>query len=221
MLFDIDATAEVMDAALPHARDGAVWLQVGTVGVDGTRRMAELAERHGVPMVDAPVLGTKAPAENGQLIVLASGPSALAEQVRPVLDAIGARTQWVSERLGDGTRLKLVANAWVGTVVHGIAQSVALAGGLGIDPQQFLDAVSGGALDAPYVQLKGKAMIDGDATPSFELDGLVKDLDLIIAALRDAGVDSSLAATLRDRSAAASAAGHGAEDMSAVVHAYR
>lgn len=221
MLFDVDATVEVMEAALPHAPDGVVWLQAGTVGIDGIRRLGDLAERHGVGMLDAPVLGTKAPAENGQLIVLASGPSSLAEPVRPVCDAIGARTQWVSERIGDGTRLKLVANAWVGTVVHGIAQSVALADGLGIDPQQFLDAVSGGALDAPYVQLKGKAMIDGDATPSFELDGLAKDLDLIVAALGDAGANPGLAAALRERTAAASTAGHGAEDMSAVVHAYR
>ena len=105
-------------------------------------------------------------------------------------------------------------------MVNGIAQSIALARGLGIDPQQFLDAVDGGAVNAPYVQLKGKAMIDGEYTPSFELDGVIKDTDLITAALREAGVDTTLATAVRDRLAAASADGHGSEDMAAVVHAY-
>jgi len=105
-------------------------------------------------------------------------------------------------------------------MVNGIAQSVALARGLGLDPQQFLDAVDGGAVNAPYVQLKGKAMIDGDYSPSFELDGVIKDTDLITAALREAGVDTTLATAVRDRLAAASSDGHGSEDMAAVVHAY-
>ena len=139
------------------------------------------------------MLGTKAPAENGQLVVLASGPSSLRDTVAPVFDAIGSRTQWVSETVGDASRLKLAINAWIGVMVNGIAQSIALARGLGIDPQQFLDAVDGGAVNAPYVQLKGKAMIDGEYTPSFELDGVIKDTDLITAAMREAGMDTTLA----------------------------
>ncbi|PVZ10964.1 NAD(P)-dependent oxidoreductase [Actinomycetospora cinnamomea] len=220
MLFDTDAVAETMDGALDHAREGAVWLQTSTVGVEGTARLAALARDKGVAMLDAPVLGTKAPAENGQLVVLASGPSSLREKVRPVLDAIGQKTQWVGEELGDGSKLKLAVNAWIATVVNGVGQSMALARGLGLDPQQFLDAVSGQAVDAPYVQLKGKAMIDGDFTPSFELDGVIKDVDLVLAAMDDAGTDQTLARALRDRLAAASAAGHGNEDMAAVVHGY-
>ena len=103
------------------------------------------ARRTASTILDAPMLGTKAPAENGQLVVLASGPSSLRETVAPVFDAIGSRTQWVSETLGDASRLKLAVNAWIGVMVNGIAQSIALARGLGLDPQQFLDAVDGGA----------------------------------------------------------------------------
>jgi 3-hydroxyisobutyrate dehydrogenase len=220
MLFDTDAVAQTMEPVLPRFRDGAVWVQASTVGIEGTDRLAAMARDAGVDFLDAPMLGTKAPAENGQLVVLASGPSSLREKVQPVFDAIGTRTQWVSDRVGDGSRLKLAVNAWIGVMVNGIAQSIALARGLGIDPQQFLDAVDGGAVNAPYVQLKGKAMIDGDYTPSFELDGVIKDTDLIHAALREAGVDGTLATAVRDRLGVASDDGHGEKDMAAVVHAY-
>ena len=220
MLFDTEAVAETMADALDRAREGAVWLQTSTVGVEGTERLAALARDKGVAMLDAPVLGTKAPAENGQLVVLASGPASLRGTVQPVLDAIGSKTQWVGEDPGDASKLKLAVNAWIATVVNGVAQSMALARGLGLDPQQFLDAVSGQAVDAPYVQLKGKAMINGDFTPSFALDGVIKDIDLVLAAMDGAGTDPTLARALRDRLAAASAAGHGAEDMAAVVHGY-
>lgn len=221
MLFDADAVADVMTGALEHARDGAVWLQTSTVGPAGTDRLAGLAREKGVAMLDAPVLGTKAPAENGKLVVLASGPPSLRETVAPVLDAIGQKTQWVGEELGDASKLKLVVNAWIATVVNGVGQSMALARGMGLDPQQFLDAVSGQAVDAPYVQLKGKAMIDGDFAPSFDMNGVIKDVDLVLAAMDETGTDPTLARAMRDRFAAASADGHGDEDMAAVVHAYR
>jgi len=220
MLFDTDAVEQAMADALDHVPDGAVWVQTSTVGVDGTARLVELARSKGVDFLDAPVLGTKAPAENGKLVVLASGPSSLQEKVRPVFDAIGAKTQWIGEEPGDSSKLKLAVNAWIATVVNGTAQSIALTRALGLDPQQFLDAVSGQAVDAPYVQLKGKAMIDGDYAPSFELDGVIKDVDLVLAAARDAGVDTTLTTALRDRLQAASGDGHGSEDMAAVVHAY-
>ena len=121
---------------------------------------------------------------------------------------------------GDASKLKLAVNAWIGTMVNGTAQSIALARGLGLDPAQFLAAVDGQAVDSPYVQLKGRAMIDGDFTPSFELDGVIKDMDLIRDAMAEAGTSTALADALADRLAAASSAGHGAEDMAAVVHGY-
>ncbi|WP_306210449.1 NAD(P)-dependent oxidoreductase [Actinoplanes sp. RD1] len=220
MLYDADSVAATVPAALPSLKPGAVWVQSSTVGVEGAARLAALAADAGVAFLDAPVLGTKQPAENGQLVVLASGPSALRDKVAPVFDAIGARTQWVSEEPGDASKLKLVANAWIGVVVNGVAQSVAMARGLGLDPAQFLEAVAGGAVDSPYVQAKGKAMIAGDFAPAFALDGVGKDQRLIADAMRAAGTDTTLVEAVIDRVGAASAAGHGGEDMSAVVHAY-
>lgn len=222
MLFDADATAEVMAATLPSVGRGAVWAQCGTVGLDGTRRLAELAGQHDVGFVDSPVLGTRQPAENGQLVVLASGPAPWRDAVTPVFDAIGSRTVWAGERPGDGHRLKLAANAWVLSVTAATAQSLALARGLGLDPTAFLDAISGTASDSAYAQLKGRAMLSGDLAPAFGVDGAVKDSELILAALREAGADDRLMRALNEQYREAAALGGGeVEDMAAVIRVHR
>lgn len=84
MLFDVDAVEAVMAPLLGELKPGAVWVQASTVGRDGIDRLAELARQHGTAFVDAPVLGTKQPAETGKLTVLAAGPTAVRETVQPV-----------------------------------------------------------------------------------------------------------------------------------------
>jgi 3-hydroxyisobutyrate dehydrogenase len=214
MLFDADSVAETMGEARGHLAAGAVWLQQSTVGLAGTDRLAELADDLEVAFVDAPVLGTKKPAEDGALVVLASGPESVRDRVAPVLDAIASRTLWVGEA-GAGSRLKLAANAWVFTVVEGVAESLALTRELGLDPRLFLEAVRGGALDAPYVQLKGGAMLDCSFDPAFALDGALKDAGLIIEAGKAAGLDLGVLPGIREHFARAVDAGHGDLDMAA------
>ncbi|AMM31892.1 3-hydroxyisobutyrate dehydrogenase [Sinomonas atrocyanea] len=221
MLFNEDAVAQVMGEALPAMKDGAVWVQSATVGVDGVQRLAEQARAGGVDFVDAPVVGTRQPAEDGKLVVVAGCPSDLREAVSPVFDAVGAKTVWVGDQPGDGQRLKLVMNSWVLTIVGGTAQAISLARGLGIDPQLFLDSIAGGGTDSPYAQLKGKAMIAGEFPPAFPLDGAAKDAGLIADALRATGVSPELMDALRGRFEAGIAAGHGGEDMASVVEAFR
>lgn len=221
MLFDADAVTDVMIEALPSMRPDATWLQSSTVGVEGALSLATLATREGIAFVDAPVLGTRQPAEQGTLVVLASGPEAARSMVTPVLDAVGSRTIWVSERPGDGHRLKLVANSWVLSITAATAQSVALAGDLGLDPGLFLDAIADGPLDSAYAQLKGKAMIDGDFPPSFPVSGAAKDIGLILAATLTAGTNPELVTALGHLFDAAAESGHADDDMAAVVTAIR
>ncbi|MDR7304115.1 NAD(P)-dependent oxidoreductase [Haloactinomyces albus] len=219
MLFDVDAVAQVMECALPATDSEAIWVQTSTVGLGGTARLADLAEQHSVGFVDAPVLGTKQPAEQGSLIVLAGGSAQLRDTVTPVFEAIGSRTVWVGEQPGDGHRLKLAANSWVLSVVGATAQAVGLADNVGLDPQLFLDAISGGPLDCAYAQIKGKAMIAEEFPPAFTLGGAVKDTALIAEAMRTGGTDEQLMQALHRQFQAAADAGHGAEDMAAVIHA--
>lgn len=221
MLFDTASVTAVMDEVLGTLDDGTIWVQTSTVGLNGTEALAARARQAGVALVDAPVLGTRQPAEEGKLTVLAAGPTDVRDAVAPVLDAIGARTVWVGEEPGAGHRLKLAANAWVLSTVAGIAQSVALAGDLGVDPQMFLDVIAGGPLDSPYAQLKGKAMIAKDYPAAFGVDGAVKDSGLIDEALRAAGTDNRLMAVLHAIFTDTAGAGHAHADMAAVVETFR
>jgi 3-hydroxyisobutyrate dehydrogenase len=220
MLFDGAATIEVMERALPSFGAGAVWAQTGTVGIESTRQLAHLAAEHGVEYLDAPVLGTQQPAHEGKLTVFAAGPEQLCDQVTDVFDAIGSRTVRVGEQPGDGQRLKLAANAWVLSITAATAQSVALAGNLGLDPRLFLEAISGGPLDSAYAHLKGTAMIEGRFPPAFALGGAVKDADLILQAMRMSGTDTRLMEAVDADYRAAVDAGHEDEDIAAIRFAF-
>lgn len=217
VLADGPTVASVIREAQPAP--GTIWMQSATVGIEACEELAKIADELGLVYVDAPVLGTKGPAEAGQLTVLASGPESAREPLGPILDAVGAKTLWLGEA-GKGSRLKLVMNAWVLTVVEGVAQSLTLAKALGLDPQLFLDAVKGGAMDAPYVQLKGGAMLAGEFEPQFPLWGAAKDARLIEEAAGRAGVDLALARTLVETFGRAEEQGHGDKDMAATYLAH-
>jgi 3-hydroxyisobutyrate dehydrogenase len=222
MLFDADSVASVMEQALPLLEDGAVWVQTSTVGREGTARLAALAAQHGVPFYDAPVVGTKQPAEEGKLVVLAAGPAAQRELVQPVFDAIGGRTVWLGDEAGAASALKLVANSWVALLTAGAAFGIAQAEAFGLDPAKFLETVAGGAADSPYLQVKGKAILEdrtGDA--QFALDGVLKDLRLIRSADEAAGVPTALVDALVALYASASEAGAGNHDLAGVITAFR
>jgi 3-hydroxyisobutyrate dehydrogenase len=215
MLSDADAVIDAVRHALPSVRAGTVWLQMSTIGEIGTERCAEIAGGHGVTLFDAPVLGTKQPAEQGKLVILASGPDDAAARapVQPIFDVLGQRTMWLGA-VGEGTRLKLVANAWVLTVVEGGAETIALAEGLGLDPALLFEAIDGGALDLPYLRLKGKAISERNFEPSFRLTLAAKDARLIEESAQRRDIDVPLFSTIRRR-LAEGAKDHGDEDMSA------
>ena len=210
MLSDAEAVLAAIDGI---AARGTVWLQMSTIGLDGMAACAELAERDGLVLVDAPVMGTKAPAEAGELVVLAGGPPGVRDRVQPLFDAVGRKTVWTGEA-GTASRTKVVMNTWLVTVVEGAAETLALAEGLGVDPTQVLGLLAGGALDAPYLQAKGAAMIRRDFEPSFRLALAAKDARLAEDAAAAAGLDLPLIRTIRARMDEG-AERHPDEDMSA------
>jgi 3-hydroxyisobutyrate dehydrogenase len=220
MLFDTDATLDVVAGAVDAFGPDTVWVQAATVGPDGTARVGELAAKHGIAVLDSPVLGTKAPAEAGKLTMLVSGDAALVERARPVLDAVGARTVVVGDRLGQASALKLACNSYIATLTAAIGQSLELARSLGVDPALVLEAFAGAAADSPYLQLKGKQVLSGEHPTSFAVDGVVKDVGLMLDAAGEVGLPDALLRAVHDAFRRASAAGHGAEDMAAVVHSF-
>lgn len=212
MLADAGAVLGAMEDGL-GAAPGTIWLQMSTIGVEGIAACGELAERSGLVLVDAPVMGTKGPAEAGELVVLAAGPAGVRERVQPLFDAVGRQTVWIGEA-GTASRMKVVTNTWLVTVVEGAAETLALAEGLGVDPTQVLEVLAGGALDAPYLQAKGAAMLRRDFEPSFRLALAAKDAGLAEDAAAAAGLDLPLIRAIRARMADG-AQQHPDEDMSA------
>jgi len=204
MLADADAVAQAMDGVELGA---AVWAQMSTIGIEATERLARGT------FVDAPVLGSKPQAEQGQLTILASGAH---ERCARVFEPLG-RTIDLGAEPGAGQRMKLVLNHWVVALVEGLAETVLLAERLGIDPQAFLDVIDGGPMGPAYAKLKGTNMIERRYEPNFSLKLARKDADLI-AAVAD---DLPLARLISERMGAAIEAGHGDEDFSAVVEAGR
>ncbi|MGL5825238.1 MAG: NAD(P)-dependent oxidoreductase [Nocardioides sp.] len=219
MLWDADSVTEALLAGSGHYAAGAVLVQASTVGVDGANAVGVVAEELGLTYVDAPVLGTKQPAQTGNLLVLASGPREAESTVAPVFEAIGAKTMWLGEA-GVASRLKLVANAFVLSLSASIAQSVGLARALDVDPKLFLEAVSGGPLDNVYVQGKGGAMIAGTFPAAFGLGGGAKDAGLILAATADDAMDRRLMEAVHAQLSQVLNDGYGDEDIAAIVRVH-
>jgi 3-hydroxyisobutyrate dehydrogenase len=221
MLASAEAVREVMGGdggALTAMADGSIWLQMSTIGVAATDEMAGLAGEAGVTFVDAPVLGTKQPAEQGKLVVLAAGPAEAIGACERVFDSIGSKTI-AFEEPGQATRLKLVLNNWVLSVTVGTAETIALAERLGVDPRMFLEAIEGGAVDSAYAQLKGKMMIERSFDPSFPLGLAAKDARLVLEAVGDGDGEPALPRAIERRLSEAEELGHGDEDMAAVYWA--
>jgi 3-hydroxyisobutyrate dehydrogenase len=192
---------------------------MSTIGLEGTEHCARLAARAETTFVDAPVLGTREPAQQGKLVVLASGPDAARDRCQPVFDAVGQRTLWLGPA-GSGTRCKVVVNSWVVSVVGALAETITLAQVLDVGPERFFEAIEGGALDLPYARLKGALMIERKFDdPAFRLALARKDADLILAAMSERDLELPIMRAVADRLRRADEDGHGEEDMAATYWA--
>jgi 3-hydroxyisobutyrate dehydrogenase len=135
-----------------------------------------------------------------------------------VFDAIGSKTVWLGEA-GAGSRMKLVVNSWLLALTAGLAETIALAGTLDIDPSAFLETIDGSGIGVPYAQLKGKMMIEGRYEPSFPLALAEKDAGLVLEAAELGHLRPRVAPAVHELFARADELGHGDEDMAAVYEA--
>jgi 3-hydroxyisobutyrate dehydrogenase len=215
MLPDAEVVQSVLFAdAQPPFAAGAAWAQMGTIGVAATAGLAErLARlRPDVMFVDAPVSGSKGPAEAGQLLILASGPDAAQPVLAPAFAAIGRKTVWLGTA-GQGSRMKLVVNTYLSFLIEGVAEALELGRRLGVDPAGLDAVLEGGPLDAPLVDAKLHKIAHGDFSAEFPLEWALKDVDLAIDAGR--GTSLPMLAALSRQWHRAVEAGYGRDDISA------
>jgi 3-hydroxyisobutyrate dehydrogenase len=218
MLADGPVTEAVLggpEGALAALPAGAVWIQMGTVGAPAADRLAALVTDYDVQFVDAPVLGSAEPAQRGELTILASGPEEVRDRCAPVFEAVGARTFWLGPA-GTGSRLKVVVNAWLMSTTAALAEAIALAERLDIDPGSFLDVTDRGGIGALYTDLNGPAMADRKFPLNFPLELAAKDAALALEAAGD-GADMRVFTATHAQFARAEELGHGRRDWAAVI----
>jgi 3-hydroxyisobutyrate dehydrogenase len=210
----IASIEETMPRALEAMPHGAIWLQMSTIGVDGTDRAITLAKekRPDVVFVDAPVSGSRTPAEEGKLLILASGPAAALDTLTPVFSALGQKTmRW--ESAGSGSRMKLVLNTWLAVLGEGMAETAALAQSLGVSLNDVSTCIGSTALDAPWA-LSKLDKIERDAfVPDFSLALASKDLHLALDAANRAHRRLPMAQSIATQWESALAAGFGDRDV--------
>ena len=188
MVTDADAVLAIAkdQGMLAALTPGAIWVQMSTIGVAGTERVETLvnAERPDVLLVDAPVSGSKEPAEQGQLTIFASGPEVARSRLDPLFEALGQRTIWVG-MVGAGSRLKLVANSWLGLAAEAVNTSVALARRLGLETDTVVNALDGSPLVSPWQTAKLRRIAQSDYSAQFALSLALKDVHLALEAAGD------------------------------------
>ena len=220
MVTDADAVLSLAteQGMLDALEPGAIWAQMSTIGIAGSERVVQLVEarRTDVLLLDAPVSGSKEPAEQGQLLIFASGPDDARARVTPVFDALGQRTIWVGP-LGAGSRLKLVNNTLLAFTAEGLGASIALAQRLSVETETVIDALDGGPLVSTWESAKLQRIARGDFSPQFPLTLALKDVHLALESV-DAGRFESLASLAREWERAVGQ-GLGDQDVTVVTRA--
>jgi 3-hydroxyisobutyrate dehydrogenase len=197
------------------AAPGVTWVQMGTIGIEWTARLADIAAARGVVFVDAPVSGSEGPARAGQLTILASGPEPARDALAQVFVLLGRATVWLGQA-GQGTRAKLVLNNWLADLTETTAETLSFARRLGLDPADIVDLLQSNPLGAPYAVQKARAMLAGDFSPSFALKHALKDAELAAQAAQASGAALTLTGALLPRWRLTAASGHADDDLAAV-----
>ncbi len=220
MVTDADVVVSIAQeqGMLGALKSGAIWVQMSTIGIAGIERVQALvsAERADVTLIDAPVSGSKEPAEHGQLTIFASGADGARPRLGPLFDALGQRTIWVGP-VGSGSRVKLVANAWLALAAEAVATAVALGRQFGLEIDIVVNALDGNPLVSPWQAAKLQRIARDDFSPQFALSLALKDVHLALQAAHD-GRFVTLA-RLADEWQRAVDEGLGDEDVTVVTHA--
>ena len=213
-------TQSLIEQHAAHMRAGSVIMSCATVSPEFARQMQAYCDEHNLHYLDAPISGGSVKAAQGNITVLAAGTGAAFEKTQPVLDAVAEKVFKLGDTAGPGSALKVVNQLLAGVHISAAAEAITFGISQGIDAQTTLEVISQCAGTSWMFENRGPHIADGDYTPHSAVDIFVKDMGIVCDIARDAAFDAPLANTAYTQFKAASDAGHGKEDDSAVAKIY-
>ncbi|KAM7270294.1 hypothetical protein ACFE04_029508 [Oxalis oulophora] len=213
VVFDKDGVVETIGS-------GKSYIDMSTVDAETSVKISEGIIAKGGRFLEAPVSGSKKPAEDGQLVILAAGDKALYEEIIPAFDVLGKKSFYLGE-VGNGAKMKLVVNMVMGSMMNAFSEGLDLAGKSGLDPSTLLDVLALGAIANPMFSGKGPAMLKNNYSPAFPLKHQQKDMRLALALGDENAVSMPIAAASNEAFKKARSMGLGDLDFSAVFEAVK
>ncbi|HEY6924392.1 MAG TPA: NAD(P)-dependent oxidoreductase [Steroidobacteraceae bacterium] len=205
--------------ALAGMKPDAIVIESSTLTVDWSRELAVAATAHALRFLDAPVTGSKLQAHSGSLRFLVGGDAGVLARARPVVEAMGSFIHVGPQ--GSGTLLKLINNFVCGVQVASFAEALAMIERSGFDVKQAVEVLTAGAPGSPLIKTVAQRMLERAYEPQFLAPLMAKDLAYAGEAFSAAGLTSALAEAARERYLAATNAGLGQKDISAIVEPLR
>ncbi len=199
---------------------GKGYVDMSTVDAGTAQKIGAAVRERGGRFLEAPVSGTKKPAEDGTLIILAAGERTLFDEVRPALDKMGKMVLHLGE-VGGGARMKLVVNMIMGGMMTAFCEGLALGEKGGLQPDRILEVLEAGAMANPMFKIKGGMMLQGDYATAFPLKHMQKDLRLALLLGDELAQPLYTAGAANETFKRARAQGCADEDFSAVYKAVK
>lgn len=223
MLSDPPAALSVVfdkDGVLEQICSGKGYIDMSTVDADTSSKISEAITLKGGHFLEAPVSGSKKPAEDGQLVILAAGEKALYEEAIPAFNVLGKKSFFLGQ-VGNGAKMKLVVNMIMGSMLNAFSEGLVLADKSGLDPHSLLDVLDLGGIANPMFRLKGPTMIQNSYSPAFPLKHQQKDMRLALTLGDENAVSMPVAAAANETYKKARSMGLGDLDFSAVHEAVK
>ena len=216
----VEAVCSGPDGVLAGTSPGHDFINMSTVDDITSAKIADAVAERGGRFLEAPVTGTKQPAEEGTLVILAAGDESLFAAATPAFKVMGRSALYLGE-VGNGTRMKLVVNAIMAGVMTALCEGMALGQKSGLDGERILEVIEAGAFANPMFRAKGRLLLDKDYPASFPLKHAQKDLRLALELSERSGQALHCIAAVNETFKRARVTGHGDEDISAVFEAIR
>ncbi|HEY6011652.1 MAG TPA: NAD(P)-dependent oxidoreductase, partial [Nitrospirota bacterium] len=211
----VAATALGDNGLLQHLAPGSLWIDCSTVNPSFSKSMAKEAAERKIRFVDAPVAGSKIPAEQAQLLFFAGGEKADVDEARPLLEAMGKAVHHIGPT-GMGTAMKMVNNLMLSQAMVAFSEALVLGESLGISRDTLFNTLQTSPVTAPFLMLKRKKIESGDFETEFPLQWMHKDMQLVLQTAYETGAALPAASAAKEVYALAIRKGLGELDFTAV-----